>query len=133
MRGFIFNLYFFGLIRQTVVHLSMELRQIPERTGLSQREIAKMANIGQSTLSDYFTGRRGAAESEVIEKILEVTGLAKEQIIFSPENPLPVDGMSKYWANVAYEAAKTAEEHGARLTVEIKKNELTLKLQWLNY
>lgn len=111
----------------------MELKQIPKRTGLSQKEIAKMCNIGASTLSDYLTGRRGAAESEVIEKILEVTGLAREAVIFNPDNPFLADEMSKYWANLVFEAAKTAEEHGARLTYEVKKNELNLRLQWLNY
>lgn len=111
----------------------MELKQIPERTGLSQREIAQMCNIGASTLSDYFTGRRGASESEVIEKVLEVTGLARESVIFHPDNPIIADETSKYWANLVFEAAKTAEEHGARLTYEIKKNELNLRLQWLNY
>lgn len=92
----------------------MKIQDIPAHMGITARQLAELAGVSPQSLNNYTSGRRGAAGSEFVDRILAVAGLEREEVIFSDPFDLPAlnDTMPEYWLALALEAIRQAVERG---------------------
>lgn len=92
----------------------MKIHQIAAHLGITARQLAELAGVSAQSLNNYTSGRRGAAGSEFVDRILAVAGLEREEIIFSNPFDMPDlnDTMPEYWLALALEAMQQAVERG---------------------
>lgn len=92
----------------------MKLNDISAHLGISQKALAEYAGTSPQGLNQYMTGHRGKP-SEVIARVLEVSGLNREEIFFSNpfDHPAGNDLESPvYWAALALDALHEAAKRG---------------------
>lgn len=78
--------------------------------GINQKQLAARANIRESTLSNYMTGRNGARVSN-LKKIAEVLGVSPEQLLQEPATDKVPRGTAAQESAVAYDSPKNFDVH----------------------
>ncbi len=83
--------------------------------GCSASSLAEQLGINRQSLNPYLLGKRGTP-SKVVNDLLVVTGLNREEIFFPDRFDHP-DGEDRtqpaYWLNIALEALSEAAKRGA--------------------
>ncbi len=93
--------------------IGTRIRQLRDAKNIKQDEMAKKLNMSQSNYSRIETNEIKATE-EVIEKVAEIFGLEKEQLI-DPDNSLV------HFENCTNTAYKGNVVHNYAISPEIKK------------
>lgn len=92
----------------------MQISEIPQHLGITAAQLAEMAGVSRQVLNDYTRGRRGKP-SELVAKVLQVSGLHREEVFFPDvfDHPDACDrNQAQYWLSAAIECLNEAKKRG---------------------
>jgi len=92
----------------------MNISELAKHLGITAVQLAEMAGVSRQVLNDYTRGRRGR-KSEFVARVLQVSGLLREEFFFPDvfDHPDACDrDEPQYWLSLAIEALQEAKKRG---------------------
>ena len=92
----------------------MNISELAKHLGITAVQLAEMAGVSRQVLNDYTRGRRGR-KSEFVARVLQVSGLLREEFFFPDafDHPDACDqNRPQYWMSIAIEALQEAKKRG---------------------
>jgi len=92
----------------------MKIQDIHAHLGITAAQLAEMAGVSRQVLNDYTRGRRGR-KSEFVARVLQVSGLLREEVFFPDvfDHPYACDSRHPaYWVSAAIECLNEAKKRG---------------------